>query len=229
VTARPLLIIGAGGLSRETLSAVTAVNAVSPQWTVLGFVDDNPALHGDVIDGLPVLGPSDLVAEHPDAAVVMTIASPRNLGNRKKIVRRLGLPPERYATIVHPAASVAAGAELGAGSVFLAGSVVTAPQAIGAHVVAMPQTTITHDDQIADYVMFASGVLLSGTVTVGESAYLGSGCMVREGLTIGAGAFIGMGAVVLQDVPPAEVWVGNPARRLRTLNPINELTARTTA
>jgi sugar O-acyltransferase (sialic acid O-acetyltransferase NeuD family) len=229
VTARPLLIIGAGGLSRETLSAVAAINTVAPQWTVTGFVDDDPALHGRIVDGVPVLGPTDLVAEHQDAAVVLTIASSRNLGTRKKIVRRLGLPLERYATIVHPAASVAPGTEVGAGSVFLAGSVVTAPQAVGAHVVAMPHTTITHDDQISDYVMFASGVLLSGTVTVGESAYLGSGSMVREGLTIGAGAFLGMGAVVLQDVPPAELWVGNPARRLRTMNPVNELTARTTA
>jgi sugar O-acyltransferase (sialic acid O-acetyltransferase NeuD family) len=229
VTERPLLIIGAGGLSRETLSAVTAINSVRPQWTPLGFLDDNPALHGQIIQGLPVLGPSDLVAEHPDAGLVMTIASPKNLGNRKRIVERLGLPAERYAAIVHPAASVAPGTELGAGSVFLAGSVVTAPQRIGAHVVAMPHTTITHDDQIADYVMFASGVLLSGSVTVGESAYLGSGSIVREGLTIGAGAFIGMGAVVLTDVPPAEVWVGNPAHHLRNLSPVNNTPARTTA
>lgn len=228
MTAAPLLIIGAGGLSRETLAAVTAANLIRPQWTMLGFVDDNPALHGQVVDGQPVLGPSDLVADHPEASVVLTIASPRSLGTRKRIVRRLGLDPRRYATIVHPAASLAPGVRLGAGSVFLAGSVVTAPQDIGAHVVAMPHTTITHDDQISDYVMFASGVRLAGGVTVGESAYLGSGAMIREGLSVGAGAFVGMGAVVLQDVPPAEMWVGNPARRLRTLNPINDLTVRTT-
>lgn len=226
MTPPPLLIIGAGGLSRETLSAVAAINAIRPQWTVLGFVDDNSALHGTTIQGLPVLGPSELVAEHPDASLVMTIASPKNLGNRKRIVERLGVPAERYATIVHPAASVAAGTELGLGSVFLAGSVVTAPQAIGAHVVAMPHTTITHDDAIADCVLFASGVLLSGSVSVGESAYLGSGCMVREGLTIGARSLIGMGAVVLTDVPPGEVWVGNPARYLRTFN---QLPTRTSA
>ena len=220
MTPPPLLIIGAGGLSKETLSAVTAINSVRPQWTVLGFVDDNPALHGTTVQGLPVLGPSELVAEHPDAGLVMTIASPKNLGNRKRIVERLDVPADRYATIVHPAASVAAGTELGPGSVFLAGSVVTAPQAIGAHVVAMPHTTITHDDAISDYVLFASGVLLSGSVSIGESAYLGSGCMIREGLTIGARSLIGMGAVVLCDVPPGEVWVGNPARYLRTFNPL---------
>ena len=33
----------------------------------------------------------------------------------------------------------------------------------------------------------------------------------------GAWALAGMGAVVLDDVPPAEVWVGVPARRLRAV------------
>lgn len=226
MTGRPLLILGAGGLSRETLSAVRAINSVAPQWTVLGFLDDDPGLHGRHVDGMPVLGPLDLVAEHPDASVVLCIASPKNLGLRKKIVARLGLAPDRYATIVHPAASVAAGTELGAGSVFLAGVVVTAPQVIGSHVCAMPHTVFTHDDQIADHALFATGVLLAGSVTVGENAYLGAGCLIREGRTIGAGALIGMGSVVLGDVPPGEVWVGNPARYLRTFN---QLPTRTSA
>ncbi|MBA2390657.1 MAG: acetyltransferase, partial [Geodermatophilaceae bacterium] len=46
-------------------------------------------------------------------------------------------------------------------------------------------------------------------------AYLGSGALLREGLAVGAGAVIGMGSVVLEDVPAGQVWVGNPARRLR--------------
>ena len=226
MTARPLLILGAGGLSRETLSAVQAINAVAPQWTALGFLDDDPGLHGRKVAGMPVLGPLELVAEHPDAALVLCIASPKNLGNRKKIVARLGLDPQRYATITHPAASVAAGTELGAGTVFLAGVVVTASQVIGAHVCAMPHTVFTHDDRVADYAMFATGVLLSGSVSVGESAYLGAGSMIREGLTIGAGSLVGMGSVVLNNVPPGEVWVGNPARYLRTFN---QLPTRTSA
>lgn len=224
MTARPLLLVGAGGLAREVLAAV---RAATDGRTVLGYLDDNPALHGRHLQGLPVLGPLDAVAEHPDADVVICIASPKDPSRRRRVVERLGLPSERYATVIHPAASIAPGTELGHGSIFLACTVVTAAQVIGAHVVAMPHTTITHDDRVSDFVMFATAVSLSGTVTVGQSAYLGSGALVREGLTIGAGALIGMGAVVLQDVPPSEVWVGNPARRLRTFDPIDELTTRT--
>jgi len=214
---RPLLLVGAGGLAREVLSAVNAANSVYAQWTVLGLLDDNPARHGEVVDGVPVLGPSELAAEHADAAVVVCTGSTRDLDSRRRVVERLALPADRYATIVHPAASIAAGTRLGAGSVFLAFVAVTAPQEIGAHVVVMPHVTITHDDRICDYATFASRVALAGRVSVGETAYLGSGALVREGLSIGAGALVGIGAVVLDDVPPSEVWVGNPARRLRTL------------
>ena len=221
MTATPLLIVGAGGLAREVLSAVTAANSVSPRWNVLGFCDDNPAMHGTELDGRPVLGPVDLVHDHPDAAVVVCTASARNQASRKRVVEWLGLPAERYATVVHPSAAIAHGTELGHGSTLLAFVTITAPQVVGAHVVAMPQTIFTHDDQVGDYVTFAGRVSLSGGVTVGETAYLGNGALVREGLTIGAGALLGMGAVVLDDVPPFEVWVGNPARRLRSLEPVH--------
>jgi sugar O-acyltransferase (sialic acid O-acetyltransferase NeuD family) len=212
---RPLLLVGAGGLARETLAA--ARSAGDPQWTPLGFLDDNPATHGTVLDGLPVLGPVDAVHGYPEAAVVICTGSSRDPGSRRRIADRLDLPAHRYGTVLHAAASVAHGTEVGPGSVLLAGTVVTAPQRIGAHVVAMPQVVLTHDDEVGDHVTMAARVTLAGGVRVGEGAYLGAGALVREQLSIGDWSLVGMGAVVLADVPAYEVWVGNPARRLRSM------------
>jgi acetyltransferase-like isoleucine patch superfamily enzyme len=97
----------------------------------------------------------------------------------------------------------------------LAHTTLTASVRVGSHVAIMPHVTLTHDDQIEDFVTIASGVRLGGGVRVGFGAYLGAGALVREGVSIGAGALVGMGAVVLRDVPPGEVWAGSPARRLR--------------
>jgi sugar O-acyltransferase (sialic acid O-acetyltransferase NeuD family) len=213
--ARPLLLVGAGGLARETAAAVRAANDVRPEWMLLGLLDDDPARHGAVVDGLCVLGPAEAVYQHPDAAVLVCTGSPRNYRSRRDIVARLDLPAERYPVLRHPAASIAAGTEIGPGSVLLAGTVVTAPQRVGAHVAAMPQAVLTHDDAVGDYVTLASRVALGGGVTVEEGAYLGAGALVREGLVVGAWALVGMGSVVLRDVPAGEVWAGAPARRLR--------------
>jgi sugar O-acyltransferase (sialic acid O-acetyltransferase NeuD family) len=213
---RPLLLIGAGGLAREALAA--ARSHEDPQWTPLGFLDDNPATHGTVRDGVPVLGPVDALHDHAGAAVVICTGSSRDPGSRMRIAARLGLPADRYGTVLHAAASVARGCEIGPGSVLLAGVVVTAPQRIGAHVVAMPHAVLTHDDEVGDHVTMAARATLAGGVRVGEGAYLGAGALVRETLSIGAWSLVGMGAVVLADIPAYEVWVGNPARRLRSMD-----------
>jgi len=207
---KDLVIVGAGGFARETAAAAAA------DWRVLGFVDDDPALHGTSRSGLPILGGVDSVVDMPDAAVVVCVGNPRNYTARQRIVARLGLPAERYATIVHPAAVVGSGCVVGPGSVLLAGTVLTADVTVGSHVAVMPQAVLTHDDRVGDYATVASGVRLGGGAVLEEGAYVGAGALVREGVTVGAWSLVGMGSVVLSDVPPGEVWVGGPARFLRS-------------
>ncbi|WP_020668515.1 NeuD/PglB/VioB family sugar acetyltransferase [Amycolatopsis nigrescens] len=208
---RPILLVGAGGLAREALAALRAMPG---EWLPLGALDDNESRHGTLIDGLPVLGGTHLVHEYPEAGVLACVANAHRPAGRAAVVERLDLPVERWATVVHPAASLAPGTAPGPGTLLLAGVVVTAPQRIGAHVVAMPHALITHDDQVGEFVTMAGRATLAGGVHIGRCGYLGQGAMVRENTKIGAGAVIGMGSVVLTDVPAGEVWAGVPARRL---------------
>ena len=47
-----------------------------------------------------------------------------------------------------------------------------------------------------------------------------SNATILGNITIGRGAVIGAGSVVTKDVPPHEIWVGNPARRLRGIQKV---------
>ena len=58
--------------------------------------------------------------------------------------------------------------------------------------------------------------------TIRRGARVGGGAILCPGVEIGAEAFVGAGAVVVRDVPPRAVVVGNPARRIRDV-PDDEL------
>jgi sugar O-acyltransferase (sialic acid O-acetyltransferase NeuD family) len=211
-----LVLVGAGGFGRETAELVRAINEAgrSPRWALAGFLDENPALHGVSISGLPVLGGLERLAELPGARLAVCTGHPGNFRSKRQIVERLALEPERYATLIHPAAVVPTSCRVGEGTVLLAGVVATTDVLIGSHVGAMPHAVFTHDDRLDDFVTVGAGVRLAGGVHVETGAYLGAGCLVREHLTVGAWALVGMGAVVTRDVPGGEVWAGVPARSL---------------
>jgi len=208
---RGLLLVGSGGFGREVAEAVRAANAHRPAWRMLGFLDDDPSTHGRVVGGVPVLGPAEAVHDHASALVVLCTGHPGNYASRRAIAKRLELDDDRYATVVHPGATVGSTCTVGVGSVLLAHVDVTADAEIGRHVAVMPQVVVTHDGRIGDFATLASGVRLGGGCRVGAGAYVGSGACLRENLAIGPRAMIGMGSVVTRDVPPDRLWFGAPA------------------
>jgi sugar O-acyltransferase (sialic acid O-acetyltransferase NeuD family) len=209
-TRRRLLLVGAGGLARETLELIAALDG---PWDV-ELLDDNPDMHGRELLGVTITGPSDAVHDDPDALVVAAVATPADPGRRLRLVERLGLEEERYATLIHPAAVVPRSVTVGPGSIVHATSVLTVDIELGSHACLMPGVILTHDDVVEPGVTFGAGVRVAGGVRIGAGAYIGSGALLRESIAVGAGAVVGMGAVVTRDVPAGEVWAGVPARRL---------------
>jgi acetyltransferase-like isoleucine patch superfamily enzyme len=51
--------------------------------------------------------------------------------------------------------------------------------------------------------------------TIRRGARIGGGAVLLPGIEIGEEAFVGAGAVVIKDVPPRALVVGNPARQIR--------------
>jgi sugar O-acyltransferase (sialic acid O-acetyltransferase NeuD family) len=130
------------------------------------------------------------------------------------------LADSRFATLIHPAASVSARAKVGRDVFVNFGASVAGNVTLADHVSLGPNCVVGHDTFIDSYTAVAAGAILSGGVRVEQSCYIGTGAMVRQQLCIGAGALVGMGAVVVKDVEPETVVVGNPARPLLRRTPL---------
>lgn len=116
-------------------------------------------------------------------------------------------------TVIHPAATVSAGADIGEGS-FIAARAFVGPKAkVGKGAIINTGAIIEHECVVGDYAHVASGAVLSGKVQVGDGALVGAGAVIRLGQRVGAWAVVGCGAVVVKDVPAGETWVGNPAHK----------------
>ena len=54
-----------------------------------------------------------------------------------------------------------------------------------------------------------------GEVHIEDDVFIGLNVCICSSVTIGKGAIIGAGSVVTKDIPPYQVWAGNPARYIK--------------
>jgi sugar O-acyltransferase (sialic acid O-acetyltransferase NeuD family) len=204
---RDLLILGDGVHGAEMAEIVERINRATPTWNLLGFLSAKaPPAGGVYRNGYPVLGSREAIDTFPNAALIPDNEWPRSLP----------LPHDRLVSLIDPSAFVSRTTRIGVGCVFYPHCFLGLNAQIGDHVFCLSGSIINHDDVLEDRVVLASGVTLAGSVYVEEGCYLGQSCTVRQQLRIGRGSTIGMGAVILRDVPPNSVIVGNPGRLLRS-------------
>ncbi len=88
---------------------------------------------------------------------------------------------------------------------------------IGEDVQIGPAVQIYTPDHPLDAGTRRSGLESARPVAIGDNVWLGGGAIVCPGVTIGADTVVGAGSVVVRDLPPGVVAVGNPCRVLRPL------------
>ena len=209
-----LILIGAGGSAGDIVWMVEELNRISPRWRLRGFLDDDPAKQGTSVCGLPVLGPIAAAVDHDGARFVVGIAHYRRPLVRAAIAERLNLPRERFATLVHPSASVSPHASVGVGCLVFQNVLICHAASVGDHAFLSPYSIVSHDAVVEDGSTMAPGALLCGGVRLGAGAYAGAQCVIKDGITIGPGAVAGIGSVVIRDVEAHGIVVGNPARSI---------------
>lgn len=217
-----LVIIGAGGFAREVAWLVEGINSLKCEWDFLGFIDEDPAKHGKVLNGYPVLGDFDYFQKHNENVQTYAVCAVGSPQAKLKLVKRAEAAGLKFANLVHPGVLMSSHVELGVGNIICAGSIISTNVRIGSHVSINPASTVGHDSVIEDYATILWSVNISGNCTVGAGCEIGTNATVIQGKTIGRWSVIGAGAVVVRDIPPICTAVGVPARPIKFRD--NELT-----
>ncbi len=207
-----VLILGAGGHGRVVLDILLAAG----RHTAVGFLDNNANFHGRRIDGVPVLGAIDALAEIAGAqdATAVVVAIGDN-GVRRGLARQVDAAGLELISAIHPSAAIAHNATVGRNVVVAAGVVVCAHCQIGDSVILNTGCIVDYQTMIGEGSHICPGVRIAGRVKVESGVFVGIGATVIPKITLGCEAIIGAGAVVIEDVPPLATVVGVPARPIK--------------
>ena len=102
---------------------------------------------------------------------------------------------------------------------------------IGDHVTIKPGVQIWDGLRIEDHVFIGPNVTFTNDryprskqypqefqqTIIKKGASIGANATILGGITIGENAMIGAGSVVTKNIPANELWVGNPARKIRNI------------
>jgi len=208
-----IIIMGGHGNGMVVASSIEQ----AAEHKVIGFLNDQEDIGSLISDKYPVLGRIDDAKDFDgdDVYFYFGIFSLARKWDNVERIKKIGLPLEKYITIVDSSAVVSPFSQIGYGC-YIGPCVVVGPNTkIGNFVQIFGHGFVGHDAIVDDYCFVANNASIGGTVHIKQGVYIGTNCSIREFVTVGSWGVVGMGSVVIKDVEPKVTVVGNPARQIK--------------
>ena len=211
---KDLVIFGGGGLGREVACLIKRINAVTPQWNLIGFYDDGIPIgtrneYGSILGNV-----GDLAAHKGPLAVAVAIGAPKTV---KKIVDILSVNADlSFPNLISPDFNISDpdNYEMGYGNIIQRNCTISCNVKIGNFNILNTGIGLGHDAKVGDFNSFMPVVKISGEVVIGDCNFFGVGAIVLQQLTIGNGIKLGAGSVLMRKAKDDTLYMGNPAKKI---------------
>lgn len=210
---KDIVIFGAGGFGREIACLLNIINEKTPEWKLIGFLDDNESLWGTENKYGKVLGGIDWLNQYDKPlAAAIAVGNPVAVS---AIVARINNPNVTFPNLYAPTVTFLdkESLEIGQGNIFCSNCFLSCNVKVGNFNLFNGYIPIGHDAVIGDYNVVMPSSNISGGVELGNSNFLGVQSVVLQYVKIGNCTRIGANSVVMRKTKDGFLYIGNPAKR----------------
>lgn len=184
--------------------------------TVKGLYHYNEDRTGEWELGYQIKGSyEDFFNHHTEGNVVVAVGD-----NRIRTEQLVALEHKGYKAIslIHPQSYVAPSAKVGAGVYVHRHALVWTAAEVGNYSILSPFAMISHHAKVGKGCLISSKSIVGSYVRVGDYSLVGiNASIISKQIAVGEGVVIGASAMVNTDIPDNEVWIGVPAKRLKSI------------
>ncbi len=208
-----IVIYGAGGFGREIACLINRINAVKPEWNLLGFIDDGEPVGKENEYG-KVLGDFDtLNSWQTPISVVISIGKPQTV---KMLIEKITNPNIDFPNLIAPDVILMDpnNVSIGRGNIICTGCLISCNTKIGDFNCFNDFVSIGHDTTIGNYNAFMTATRVSGIVTIGDCNFFGvNSCMV-QGVKVGNNTTLAAGSALIRRTKDGFTYIGVPANAM---------------
>lgn len=186
------------------------------EWEVAGFIND----FDTNVDDYPVLGKLSDISNLAEKGYFFAWGI--HLIGRNPLTHKLfnscRIPEDRLATIIHRSAFIGDNVVIEPGSLVMANTYIAPRTHIGKCTMIKANVNIGHDVICGPLCHFAMGAIVGSFSRIGVCSDVALGAVVLEHRVIGDYAMLGASSLLTCTIPDCAVYVGTPARFMRTIN-----------
>ncbi len=210
---KDIAIYGFGGFGREVACLIRHLNAVKPEWNVVGFFDDEVKQGTECKYGRVLGDFNTLNAWDKPLSVVIAIGSVKSLTD---ILDRITNPKVDFPNLIAPNCFFfdEETISMGRGNIITFGCRLSCDVQIGDFNIMNGCVSLGHDVTLGSYNLLLPETRISGQVIIGDRNYFGAKSFVMQTVKIGNDNRFGAGSFVFRKIKDGGLYMGNPLKKV---------------
>jgi sugar O-acyltransferase (sialic acid O-acetyltransferase NeuD family) len=198
---------------------IRAIQSKTPNVEFPAFLDNDSNKHGTEFFGIPVIGGCEAISKLAGQDVGFVSLITGSTKARYETGQAIVTAGGTLTNFIHPTVDLTL-TRWGVGNYIQEAVITQAEVSVGDNCSIHMGAVIGHESTIGNSVFIAHAVSVSGCCNIGDGTFIGTNATLLPRVTIGKWCTIGAGSVVTKDVPDYAVAVGNPAKIIKSNEPV---------